>query len=115
MPLVNQFGLTFNCGFCRTFVHECLYTGKKSSKNDKKEVEKGRQEPSRNQSSGDQERHKEPSESERSNEQVRPKIQDFESVFVGPRFCVKEGYFDKKSKSYPSLFNEHSKRLMKCG
>ena len=97
MPLVNQFGLTFNCVFFRTFVYECLYTSKKSSKTDNKEKLGGCQESSCEQpnSDGGRPNPEESNESGHSNEQVRPKIQDFELVFVGPRFCVKEGYFNK--------------------
>ena len=117
MPLVNQFGLTFNCGFCRTFIYECLYTSKKSSKtDDKEELREGRQESSCEQpnSDGGRPNPEESNKSGHSNEQVRPKIQDFELVFVGPRFCVKGGYFDKSSKGCLSLFDAHCKRVMKA-
>ena len=116
MPLVNQFGLTFNCGFCRTFVYECLYTSKKSLKTDNKEKLRGHQESSCEQpsSNGVHPNAEEPNESGHCKIQVRPKIQDFELVFVGPGFCVKEGYFDKSSKGCPSLFDAHCKRVMKA-
>ena len=53
MPLINQFGLTFNCGFCHTLLYKCLYTSKKSSKTDKEEQGEGCQESSYEQPNSD--------------------------------------------------------------
>ena len=76
MPFVNQFGLTFNCGFCRKFIYECLYTSKSSKTDDKEELREGCQESSCKQpnSDGGRPNPKEFNESGRSNEQVRPKF-----------------------------------------
>ena len=56
----------------------------------------------------------EPSELWRSNEQVCPKIPDFELVFIGPRFCIREDYFIKGPKGCPFLFDTHCKQVMKA-
>ena len=57
---------------------------------DKEELGEGHQESLCEQPNGDGGRPnpEKSNESGHSNEQVCPKIQDFELVFVGPRFCV---------------------------
>ena len=106
MSFTDDFGLSFNCGFCRTLVYECL--SKKGSEEDKKN-EKGPSEKRSEESGilGDG------SKNDKDKKEVRPDlVETFKSHFVGPRFCIGADYFESSNKR-PSLFERQAKRLMK--
>ena len=106
MSLTDDFGLSFNCGFCRTLVYECL-SGKGTKGGKKKE--KGASEKG-NDKSGT---HRDGSENDKDNKEVRPNlVETFKSHFIGPRFSIGADYFE--STAYrPLLFERDVKRLMK--
>ena len=88
MPFSDDFGLIFNCGFCRTFVLECSANqsdcGKKRTTGRKKKSEN----------------------------LVRSDLSVlFQSQFNGPRFTVGCNYFCKHGKQRLFLFNRHCQRL----
>ena len=88
MPFSDDFGLIFNCGFCRTFVLECSANqsdcGKKRTTGRKKKSENV----------------------------VRSGLSVlFQSWFNGPRFTVRCNYFCKHGKQQLSLFDRHCQQL----
>ena len=106
MSFIDDFGLSFNCGFCRTLVYECL--SRKGTKGDKKSEKSPSEEGSDESGTrGDG------SKNDKDNKEVRPDlVETFKSHFIGPRFSIGADYFE--SKAYrPSLFERHVKRLMK--
>ena len=104
MSFTDDFGISFNCGFCRTLVYECL--SGKGSKGGKKN-EKGAK---GNDESGTR---RDGSENDKDNKEVRPDlVETFKSQFIGPRFSIGADYFESKAYQ-PSLFERHVKRLMK--
>lgn len=113
MPFTDNIGLPFNCGYCRTFVYECL-PGKKVKT--VKKAEKGSEDP------------KESSSTKSSEDQVVTAISDgkqctsdnvaclsedehFRALFVGPHFVAASAYFDKVGTATVSLFERHVSKV----
>ena len=104
MSFTDNFGLIFNCGFCRTLVYECF--SMKTTKGDKKNENR----PSKKESSDES---GDGIQNETDKKQVRPNlVETFKSQFIGPRYSVGADYFESSDKR-PSLFERHAKRLMK--
>ena len=89
MPFVKSSGRSFNCGFCRTLVYECL--------------------PKR--SAGTSEEKESKSKTEKVESNI---IERFQSLFVGPQFVIGPNYFVKKSLKSISLFKSHCKMIEKA-
>ena len=88
MSFTDDFGLSFNCGYCGTLVYKCL--SGKGSKGGKKN-EKGAK---GNDESGTRCNGSENDKDDKDNKEVRPDlVETFKSHFIGPRFSIGADYF----------------------
>ena len=75
MPFVNNSGRSFNCGFCRTLVYECMPKRRAKTSEETISEEKGKKKAKK----------------------VEYNTREcFQNLFVGPQFVIGPNYFEKK-------------------
>ena len=108
MPFKSNIGLTFNCGFCRTFVYETV--PKRALKAVKNEGESSTV-PEASHASQAKVTHSADAVADGKNT-TSAKVclnmaESFRALFDGPKFVVGDGYFEKGSKAPRSQFEKH--------
>ena len=115
MPFTAEFGLVFNCGFCRTAVYECLC--RKSEKKSGKKKPEGRcsdqsTQPT-NQSPDSTQTVEGAGETQEDKVCAQPDVKEhFKVLFSGPQFTVGNTYFEQVSSTAHTLFERHCQKVM---
>ena len=111
MPFNATIGSTFNCGFCRTLVYECLAVKKKIEDSKSKNSQS---KPPESHDSGSIDSSNTPVDSKKSQNDKVCVVQRFKTLFCGSQFEMGDKYFDKGEASRESNFERHCIKVQKA-